>query len=98
YELTAAGEAPRVGVSDVHKKGGYAGLGNRLRVAGMVDIGDRSDIVHSRRIASLKQAAEAYLPALHPAGEPVAWAGLRPARPDSKPLIGQTPLRNLWIN
>lgn len=98
YELTAQSEAPCVSVSDVHKKVVYARLGNRLRVAGMVDIGDRSDTVHPRRITSLKQAVEDYLPALHPAGEPVPWAGLRPARPDSKPLIGQTPLRNLWIN
>ncbi|HBP31854.1 MAG: D-amino acid dehydrogenase [Advenella sp.] len=98
YELTSQSEAPRVSVSDVHNKVVYARLGNRLRVAGMVDIGDSSNSIHPRRIASLKRAVEHYLPALHPADEPVAWAGLRPARPDSKPLIGQTPLRNLWIN
>ncbi|WZB73157.1 FAD-dependent oxidoreductase [Achromobacter xylosoxidans] len=33
-----------------------------------------------------------------PAGEPEAWAGLRPARPDGKPLIERTPVRGLWIN
>ena len=39
-----------------------------------------------------------YLPRLAPLGEPEAWAGLRPARPDGKPLIGRTPVRGLWIN
>ncbi|WP_156517821.1 FAD-dependent oxidoreductase, partial [Achromobacter ruhlandii] len=29
---------------------------------------------------------------------PQPWAGLRPARPDGKPLIGATPWRNLWLN
>ena len=98
YELTAQSEAPHVSVSDVHNKVVYARVGNRLRIAGMVDIGDTSGVIRMGRIASLRQAAERYLPALHPAGEPVAWAGLRPARPDSKPLIGRTPLRNLWMN
>jgi D-amino-acid dehydrogenase len=26
------------------------------------------------------------------------WCGMRPATPDSKPLIGATPYRNLWLN
>ena len=98
YELTEQSEAPRVSVSDVHNKVVYARLGNRLRVAGMVDIGQGSLEINPRRIASLKLAVDHYLPALRPAGEPLAWAGLRPARPDSKPLIGQTSLPNLWIN
>jgi D-amino-acid dehydrogenase len=27
-----------------------------------------------------------------------AWAGLRPATPSSAPIIGATPLGNLWLN
>ena len=98
YRLTAGSRAPRTSLSDVHNKVVYARLGDRLRVAGMMDIGDRSTDIDARRIASLKNQVARYLPRLEPDGEPQAWAGLRPARPDSKPVIGGTPYRNLWIN
>ncbi|MBV7483516.1 D-amino acid dehydrogenase [Bordetella sp. BOR01] len=98
YALTARSRAPMTSLSDVHNKVVYARLGDRLRVAGMMDIGDRSMAIDAGRIASLKSQVARYLPRLEPAGEPQAWAGLRPARPDSKPVIGATPYRNLWIN
>jgi len=98
YELTDASRAPRLSLSDIHNKVVYARLGNRLRVAGMVDIGVASTSVDTHRIAGLKAQVRHYLPRLNEAGPPVEWAGLRPARPDSKPLIGPTPYRNLWIN
>lgn len=98
YQLTAASHAPRTSLSDVHNKVVYARLGDRLRVAGMVDIGARSTSVDARRIAGLKAQVRRYLPRLNEAGAPIEWAGLRPARPDSKPLIGATPYRNLWLN
>ncbi|MCD0503046.1 D-amino acid dehydrogenase [Bordetella petrii] len=98
YKLSPRSRAPMTSLSDVHNKVVYARLGDRLRVAGMVDIGDRSAAIDARRIASLKRQVADYLPGLEPDGEPQAWAGLRPARPDSKPVIGATPCRNLWIN
>ncbi len=98
YELTDASSAPHTSLSDVHNKVVYARLGKRLRVAGMVDIGAGSDGVDARRIAALKAQVRRYLPRLNEAAPPLEWAGLRPARPDSKPLIGATPYRNLWIN
>ncbi|ULR89748.1 D-amino acid dehydrogenase [Comamonas sp. B21-038] len=98
YTLTPQSRAPQLSVSDVHNKVVYARLGNRLRVAGMVDIGDRSTILVPQRLSLLKSQVQDYLPRLNAAEPPLEWAGLRPARPDSKPLIGKTRLRNLWIN
>lgn len=98
YELTPASRAPHTSLSDVHNKVVYARLGNRLRVAGMVDIGDRSQAVDRKRIASLKAQVEDYLPRLNAAKAPTEWTGLRPARPDSKPIIGATPYEGLWLN
>lgn len=98
YQLSERSRAPMTSLSDVHNKVVYARLGDRLRVAGMMDIGDRSTALDERRIASLRHQVARYLPRLEAAGEPQAWAGLRPARPDSKPVIGATPYRNLWIN
>ena len=98
YALGPDSSAPRTSLSDVHNKVVYARLGDRLRVAGMVDIGDRDAGIDGGRIHQLKEQVRRYLPRLAPAGEPEAWAGLRPARPDGKPLIGRTPVRGLWIN
>jgi len=98
YELTDDSFAPMVSLSDVHNKVVYARIGNRLRVAGMVEIGEHSHEINANRINSLKQQVARYLHHLFPAGEPQAWAGMRPARPDSKPVIGRTPYPNLWMN
>ena len=68
--------ARRTSLSDMHNKVVYARLGDRLRVAGMVDIGDRDAGIDGGRIHQLKQVRR-YLPRLAPAGEPEAWAGLR---------------------
>ncbi|MDF2810003.1 MAG: D-amino acid dehydrogenase small subunit [Microvirga sp.] len=98
YELRSDSIAPRTSVSDLKNKVVYARLGNRLRVAGMVDIGDTSMSIDSHRITSLRRIVDSFFPNLNPAGEPEAWAGLRPARPDGKPLIGATRFENLWLN
>jgi len=31
-------------------------------------------------------------------GQVSAWAGLRPATPNSAPIVGATPLPSLWLN
>jgi D-amino-acid dehydrogenase len=98
YQLTDRSRAPVTSISDVHNKVVYARLGDRLRVAGMVDIGDDTLTVDPGRIGALEQQVQAYLPRLHAAAAPEAWTGLRPARPDGKPLIGATPLGGLWLN
>ncbi|MBM1174536.1 D-amino acid dehydrogenase [Microvirga arabica] len=98
YELGPDSLAPTTSVSDLRNKVVYARLGTRLRVAGMVDIGDTTASIAPHRIASLRQNVQTFLPSLNAVGEPKAWAGLRPARPDGKPIIGQTHFPNLWLN
>jgi len=98
YDLTPDSIAPTASISDIATKVVYARLGNRLRVAGMVDIGDNDKQMRARRIHLLRRQAEAFLPRLAAAGAPIEWTGLRPARPGSTPVIGATPCKNLWIN
>ncbi|ABM57753.1 D-amino acid dehydrogenase [Verminephrobacter eiseniae] len=98
YQLTERSSAPVTSISDVQNKVVYARLGNRLRVAGMVEIGARSLDMDPQSVAALRQQVRDYLPRLHAAAAPEAWTGLRPARPDGKPLIGATPYGNLWLN
>lgn len=98
YDLTPDSIAPVSSISDISRKVVYARLGQRLRVAGMVDMGAKDAAIDPRRVQSLQADVARFFPRLNPAGAPQAWAGLRPARPDGKPLIGATPWRNLWLN
>jgi D-amino-acid dehydrogenase len=94
--LTSA--APRVSMTDTHHKIVYATLGDRLRIAGMVDIGVRSPRVAQQRLHLLRSQAESFLPGAGAFTQAIEWSGMRPATPSGKPVIGPTPYRNFWLN
>lgn len=83
-------------------------LGNRLRVAGTVALAgyDRSltTPVAQARCQALAQRIEAIFPGAcdtrnaDEGGDPQYWAGLRPATPNSVPLVGASKLQGLWLN
>lgn len=98
YPLAADSRAPAISVTDLHNKVVYARIGERLRVAGIVDMGDDNTLIRAERIATLERQTEALFPRLAASGAPETWAGLRPATPEGVPLIGPTRLRNLWLN
>jgi D-amino-acid dehydrogenase len=102
YSLTlpaaTAQGAPRVSVTDAHHKIVYAPLGERLRIAGMVDIAGMSAHADAARIALLTRQARETFPEAGDYGALETWTGMRPATPDSKPVIGPTRYDNLWLN
>ncbi|MCQ9427265.1 D-amino acid dehydrogenase [Pseudomonas sp. LJDD11] len=102
YSLTCALPAgckrPELSVTDAERKVVYAPLGDELRIAAMVDMGQPGAVVDPKRIAQLKRQALEVFPALELAAAS-PWAGLRPATPGSKPIIDRAgPLSNLWLN
>ena len=90
--------APEVSLLDDERKLVYSRLGNRLRVAGMVDIVGYDTSIPGARIASILEAAKSLFPGLGEAADVEPWAGLRPKTPDSVPIIGPTPYANLFLN
>lgn len=102
YSLTmpidARHAAPEVSVTDLHHKIVYARLGAHLRVAGMVDMTPADSPGDAARIRLLAAQARATMPQAGDFSALSTWTGFRPATPDSKPLIGATPLANLWLN
>jgi D-amino-acid dehydrogenase len=102
YSLTASLDAgaiaPRISITDYEQKIVYARLGDRLRIAGMADIGGRRAEQNPRRIATLRAAAAAMFPGAADFERAVAWCGLRPATPNGLPIIDRTPFDNLWLN
>jgi len=102
YSLTAPldghAAAPRISITDYERKVVYARLGERLRIAGMADIGGRRLDMNAGRIATLRAAAKAMFPGAADFDKAVAWCGLRPATPKGLPIIDRTPFGNLWLN
>jgi D-amino-acid dehydrogenase len=51
-----------------------------------------------KRIGSLTRQVRETMPHAADYSQVSAWAGLRPATPNSAPIVGATPLSNLWLN
>lgn len=105
YSLTAnlsAGAAPLGGsVTDFDRKVVYAPLkrgdATVLRIAGIADLVGFSRALDEKRLETLTtQARDTVM--MDAAGDLQPWAGLRPATPDGRPVIGWSPLRNLFLN
>ena len=102
YSLTvpvgAGHSAPRVSITDADQKIVYAKLGERLRIAGMIDITGMNENLDRRRLNLLQRQAHQTFPQAGDYGRAVGWCGQRPATPSGKPLLGATAHANLWLN
>jgi D-amino-acid dehydrogenase len=86
--LPPGDEAPAVSITDVARKLVFCRLGDRMRIAGLADVGFTSSAIDPTRLEALTAAARNSLPQAadySEAGE--AWAGLRPVTPDSLPIV-----------
>jgi D-amino-acid dehydrogenase len=101
--LTPAPDAPviRHSVTDMERKLVFAPLARDghtvIRIAGIADLESYDTTVDARRVDILRRAA-AKLLGIDVAGEIEPWCGLRPTTPDSRPMIGWSPLDGLFIN
>ncbi|MCB1957073.1 MAG: D-amino acid dehydrogenase [Rhodocyclaceae bacterium] len=92
------GGVPSVSITDYQRKIVYARIGNRLRVAGMADIVGFDTSVKAARIGTLvNETRENFGDALD-YGDLAEWAGLRPATPTGRPIVGAAPVAGLWLN
>jgi len=92
------GIAPSMSITDSYHKIVFAKLGNRLRAAGMVDLGRENRELDANRIAALIQQARDNFPDAGNYSKVQTWAGLRPATPSSRPIIDQTAFDNVYAN
>lgn len=104
YSLTLpeSSAMPSLNITDLAKKTVYAPLtGRGLRVAGLVDIVGQDSRLDPARVALLRRevqaAAAPWLPA-SPDAPCEPWAGLRPATPKGTPVLGATPVANVFVN
>jgi glycine oxidase ThiO len=69
----------------------------RLLVGATVEENGFNKRVTASGVSGLLTSALALVPELADAPLESHWCGLRPATPDGLPVIGQTPLENLWV-
>lgn len=73
--------------------------GDRLRVAGTAEFAGHDLSVRPERIANLVGLVKRVYPSIEVEdGGIEPWAGLRPMTPDGKPILGRTPVANLYLN
>jgi len=91
--------APHISVTDTTRKVVFARIGERLRVAGMVEIVGADTVLHADRIASLQQSTREVFPHLLQPINVEPWTGMRPATPTGLPITGRQRggPANLWL-
>ncbi|MDT1060414.1 D-amino acid dehydrogenase [Paracoccus sp. CPCC 101403] len=102
YSLTIPiedeGRAPVSTVMDETYKVAITRLGDRIRVGGLAEIAGYDLSLNDRRRATLtKSVTELFGGAGDPA-KAEFWTGLRPMTPDGTPIVGATPIPNLYLN
>ncbi|KAF1045567.1 MAG: D-amino acid dehydrogenase [Herbaspirillum frisingense] len=92
--------APQVSITDISRKIVYARLGQRLRVAGRIELVGRDDCIPQRAVQELKHGMRELFPgcALGDDASLSPWHGFRPATPSGVPIVGPSPVGNLYLN
>ena len=102
YSVTLSTEgwnaAPRVPLIDDGRKMGFTRLGDRLRLAGTAEFNGYNLDMNERRSGQLIEGLMALFPDFPNRHMASHWTGLRPMTPDGIPVLGESPLRNLYLN
>jgi D-amino-acid dehydrogenase len=100
YSITfpAGPGAPRVSITDEEHRIVLSRLGDRIRVAGMAELGGHTITIEPERVRVLTGLVRALCPDAGDLDAAEPWAGLRPCTPGNVPLIGRSRLPGLWYN
>ena len=86
--LPPGAAAPSASITDVANRVVFARIGNRMRIAGLAELGRRDTRVDPARLRVLVDSARAALPQAADYDQiETSWAGLRPMTPNSLPII-----------
>lgn len=71
---------------------------NRIRVGGMAEIAGFDKSLNPKRRETLEMVVNDLFPGAGDTAKATFWTGLRPMTPDGTPVVGATPLNNLYLN
>ncbi|TAM07115.1 MAG: D-amino acid dehydrogenase [Paraburkholderia sp.] len=102
YSITTpivnADKAPVSTVLDETYKIAITRFDDRIRVGGMAEIVGFDKTLREKRRATLEMCVNDLFPGGGDTTEATFWTGLRPMTPDGTPVVGRTPLSNLFLN
>ncbi len=102
YSLTIPIKDPRAApvstVLDETYKIAITRFDDRIRVGGMAEIVGYNTGLKTRRRETLEMVVNDLYPQGGQIDQATFWTGLRPMTPDGTPIVGRTPLRNLYLN
>jgi D-amino-acid dehydrogenase len=91
-------DAPRASVIDESFKVSISRMGNRMRIAGTAELGTRTDELRDSALRTLIKVGNDWFPNAANYNTASFWSGARPSLPDGPPLLGATPVRNVYVN
>lgn len=102
YSLTipidSDADAPKLSLTDDEHKLVISRLGDSLRVAGTAELSGYSTHIDYRRCSAILKRVKQFFPRMSRYNHISYWAGLRPATPNSVPIMGATRIPNIWVN
>jgi D-amino-acid dehydrogenase len=102
YSITApivdAAAAPVSTVLDETYKIAITRFDNRIRVGGMAEIVGFDKSLRQARRETLELCVNDLFPGGGDTSKATFWTGLRPMTPDGTPIVGRTPVPNLFLN
>lgn len=96
--LTNEAAAPISTVLDETYKVAVTRFDRRIRVGGMAEIVGFDTVLNPKRRETLEMVVRDLYPDAGPVEQATFWTGLRPMTPDGTPLVGRSPLANLYLN
>ena len=90
--------APVSTVMDETHKIAITRLGDRIRVGGMAEIAGFDPSLSPKRQATLTHSVEDLFGGAGDQSQAKFWAGFRPMTPDGTPIVGRSPIANLFLN
>lgn len=90
--------APSSTVLDETYKIAITRFDQRIRVGGMAEIVGFNTQLEQKRRATLEMVVRDLYPHGGRIEQASFWTGLRPMTPDGTPIVGKTPLKNLYLN
>ncbi len=90
--------APNVSLYDDTYRVALTRLGKRIRIAGCAELGSSNFDLHQKAIDTLVKVADAWYPNAANYRTATFWCGPTAMLPEGVPLVGATPLRNVFVN
>jgi D-amino-acid dehydrogenase len=96
--IVDADKAPVSTIVDETYKVAVTRFDDRIRVGGMAEVAGYDHTLRPRRRATLEMVVNDLYPGAGDAARATFWTGLRPKTPDGTPIVGATPVPNLFLN